>query len=426
MMRTPMIMDPDSVAEMRRFLGEVQDPVVRDFIQYLTLDAEKLDHDTWPKKSRVVVEHVRDQAAAAKCANDLRPTVVSWWVLSWLFKLIINQGDKAHFPGFIEYACTTWWDSMAEAQLRLGCGAKEAHRGIAAYTLTLLAIAQGDRGSALRWAALGRLSDALSERWTGSGNDVALTFGLGAPAETLLLLDSLATSIDAKDPLIERTPEWLLSHALHHAHGMALIAPSPRYAHHASVPFVRAAVAHAFDDANASNAEKGSRLERLIAFLITTIPGMRARLRMISAGRSAEIDIVATFVGESAYPLPERTDAWLIECKNWQRRASSSVVGHFFAKMKRTNTRFGILVAKSGLTGRDDDTAAERFQRDLAMKDDSVCLVVTENDLRGFGATETFRGFVDARYERWRFGVDPAEIRKGSPEPRKKRRTKRT
>lgn len=386
-------------AEMKRFVGEIRDLRVAGLVDR-SVKGGTLDKE-WRQDAVNTISHLRQRADLATSVTDLSELVASaWYPLAWLFSRLTAQQNRHQFLGFVEAACEAWWDSMTHAQLRLNCATRDAHRGLAAYVLSQLYLSQNDRGSALRWAALGQLADVDAR---DSGGDISFRFGLGVPEETLSLLTTLASE-PAGHP-IERLPEWLLVRSLNHAHGLPLLGSSPRYSHHASRPFVAAAVAFAFDDVAASRHEKGERLERLVAFLLSTIPGMRPRQRVIAQGQSAETDLVATLVGESMFPLPERTMVWLAECKNWDSAVPSKEVGAFFAKMRLTKTTFGLLVVKSGVTGAGTDTHGERLNRDLAMQDGQVCLVVSDEEIRALGASGTFRAFVDSRYERWRFGT---------------------
>ena len=199
-------------------------------------------------------------------------------------------------------------------------------------------------------------------------------------------------------------PEWLLAEALDDPRGISLVAASDAYAHHPSRPFIKAATEHVFSDDGTAN-EKGERLERLVAFFVSTVPGMRPRRRLLASGSSAEHDVVATLFGETPYPLPANAPEWLIECKNTKDAVAAQQVGHFLAKMLRAGAKFGIIVAKSGLTK--DEPAlkyAERFLPDFCLRQGVVCLVVDAAEVLALGDAGTFRGLVDRLYEKSRFG----------------------
>lgn len=361
----------------------------------------------WSVRTEHVVGVLKTAAEKATTPKQLQAVSESWKRLCEGLKQLTNRSDDVHYPGFVEHACATCWDAMTAAQLRIGCGIGPAYRAMAAYVLAMLAFHQRDRGAALRWASLGYISDLLGnggKRADGWGTYVTLRYGLGVPPEIIKLLDRVSKPSKGGAPAVEGLPEWRLTGAVAEAKGLALVAPSIRYSHHASTPFVKAAVEHALADAGDAN-KKGKRLERLAAFLTTTIPGMRPRFRLKSTAQSAEHDVVASTVGDSPYPLPERASDWLIECKNSTGPVTAPAVAHFLAKMQRAGSTFGILFAKKGTTGKNDRKYAEAFRREFCLKHRIYCLVVDTEDLRSLGAGGTFRGLIDTKYEAERFGA---------------------
>jgi hypothetical protein len=362
--------------------------------------------DEWSQRASLVLQRLVEATRAVLSDRLLEQAARDWRLLESLLKALTTLEDDPHFPGFVEAACTSWWDEMTSAQLRLNCGIAYAYRAMPAYILAMLAFRQRDRGASMRWASLGYIADATTSGIPEvGGNHVTLRFGLGVSDEAIGLLNGASKPLAEGYSPIEGLPEWRLTEAVARAGGLALIAPSSRYTHHASKPFVRAAVAHALVAA-ASNTAKGERLEHVAAFLTTTVPGMRPRLRLKTKEQSAEHDVVAAAVGDSPYPLPERASEWLIECKNWNERASAGVVGHFLAKMMRAGSRFGLLIAKAGITrGKSEDDHAEAFRRDFCLRHQVYCLVIGADELHQLGERGTFRGLIDEKYEADRFGA---------------------
>jgi hypothetical protein len=99
-----------------------------------------------------------------------------------------------------------------------------------------------------------------------------------------------------------------------------------------------------------SSTEKGARLERLLCWLLSHVPGVRVvRHNLFAADRSQEIDILAwnerhpsgfNFMGEKI----------IAECKNWDHPVDSKDVAWFAWKMRLGGVTDGILVAANGIT----------------------------------------------------------------------------
>jgi hypothetical protein len=362
--------------------------------------------DDWYREGSEVLERLTSNTEKSTDTTLLKKATEDWTKLSDDLKPLLRLDQDAHFPGFIERACTAWWDSTTERQIKLNCGAAEAYRGMAAYVVAQLAFRRRDRGSALRWASLGYLADMLmsGDKPKGGGNEVVLRFGLGVPEEALDALKEKAGSGDCRR-VVEKLPEWLLAEALDDPRCVSLVGPSQFYSHHTCHPFVKAAAEHVFrDDGDSEN--KGERLEKFVAFLVSTIPGMRPRRRLLTRGSTSEHDVVATMLGESAYPLPGRAVQLLIECKNMKRPARAKEVGYFLARMKHCAATFGIIIARKGVTGpreKDAQKYAEGFRREFAMQERIVCLTLSSDDLKKLGDEGTFHGLIDSTYENERF-----------------------
>ena len=360
--------------------------------------------DQWYTDALETLAQLVSATRTSDSVVQLRVALVEWMKLAGYLKALIPADSDPHFPGFIEQACAGWWDSVTERQIALKCGADAAYRAMPAYILAHLAFRRRDRGSALRWASLGYLADELGGNKNVGGNEVTLRFGLSVPTETLALLSKIAKSV--KRERIEALPEWLFAEALHDPLGAALVAPSEVYSHHPSTVFTTAAAEFALQPGASSN-KKGARLEQFAAFLVSTIPGMRPRRRLVSQGQTAEHDVVATVVGESGYPLPARATEWLIECKNWKKPVNVDQVGHFLARMQHAAATFGIIVSTSGLTDgkrKQADQFANRFRGELCLREGIVCLVIEAQELLQLGTNGTFRGLIDRKYEESRFG----------------------
>ncbi|KAE8765985.1 hypothetical protein [Georgenia thermotolerans] len=100
----------------------------------------------------------------------------------------------------------------------------------------------------------------------------------------------------------------------------------------------------------ASTKEKGERLEHLMCWLLSHLPGVQARRRNVySANGAQEIDVL--FYNEpTTGGFAEFGSKFIGECKNWVRPVDSSDVAWFAWKMRLGGVYQGVLFAANGIT----------------------------------------------------------------------------
>lgn len=106
--------------------------------------------------------------------------------------------------------------------------------------------------------------------------------------------------------------------------------------------------------------EKGQRLECLLAWLLSYLPGFRAdRANLYSEDGAQEVDLF--FWNEQWRDgFPNFGAQIMCECKNWDRPVDSSDVAWFDWKMRLGGITEGVLFAASGITTR-------RYRREAAV-----------------------------------------------------------
>lgn len=107
---------------------------------------------------------------------------------------------------------------------------------------------------------------------------------------------------------------------------------------------------------------RGKALERLVAYLFQSVPGITRTLsNTFNPARSQEIDLTFwnTQHPQGFYFLPFTI---LVECKNWSRPADSEEVAWFDHKLRYRGQSHGIFVAADGITG---DASALMFADDI-------------------------------------------------------------
>lgn len=98
--------------------------------------------------------------------------------------------------------------------------------------------------------------------------------------------------------------------------------------------------------------EKGTRLEGLLAWLLSYLPGFRAeRANLYSEDGAQEVDL---FLWNEQLPegFPNFGAQIMCECKNWNRPVDSSDVAWFDWKMRLGGVTEGVMLAASGITAR--------------------------------------------------------------------------
>jgi hypothetical protein len=369
------------------------------------LDGTQWTVEEWFKEANALINDLKIETAAGKRADPSTDEGKAWLALQPALEHMLANGDASHTRAWVEEVCLAWWDTMTAAQLEHALSPKKCYRAMAAYILARHKLAGGDRGGALRWAALAHAADKLAGHPGGGGAEVVLKFGLGVPASVVEALGKNAPPSPTSWTVPLAFPEMVLTKTLAHTGGSALIAPILTPSTHPCHPFVQSLLPW-IDEKGISPEEKGSRLEWATAYLAGTLPGVWAQLDFNAMGFACEHDIVGVQRGTNIYGLPGEAQAILIECKNWESEVRSAETGYFLARMKYVGARLGVLVAKSDITGTKDDEAknALRFLEGFCLREGVVCLVVTGADLRNLAAQGTFADLLDQRYRSMTYG----------------------
>jgi hypothetical protein len=98
-----------------------------------------------------------------------------------------------------------------------------------------------------------------------------------------------------------------------------------------------------------SAADKGKTLEDLLAWLFPQFDGITVEARNVSTD-SQEIDLVL-FNDQISPVFKAWSQEILVEAKNWSTPVDAPAVGWFITKLRDRSIKYGILVAKFGITG---------------------------------------------------------------------------
>lgn len=127
--------------------------------------------------------------------------------------------------------------------------------------------------------------------------------------------------------------------------------------------------------------EKGRALEAAIRYAFEQIPGVECSMQdQRNAFESEEVDLIFSNVGHEDGLARFETE-FLVEAKNWSSKVGAIEICWFATKMRRRNRKTGVLVAAHGLTGKEGELSAARYQVTLALNEGQEVVVLTRTEL---------------------------------------------
>jgi len=142
---------------------------------------------------------------------------------------------------------------------------------------------------------------------------------------------------------------------------------------------------------------EGRALERLAHYLLSCIPGFRAKMRMRTL--STDYDVYCAVEGPTYDFRSELGRYFVCECKDWDRAADVTTVQKLAGVLRAAKCRFGIIFSKKGISGRGDSRFADREL--LKIKQEGIIiLTITEADLKEVVGGANFFSMLRDLYER--------------------------
>lgn len=283
--------------------------------------------------------------------------------------------------------------------------------------LTGIYMAQGDKGAALRWALHTQADDMLGEHVEGggAGKQWLLTI-LGMSKHALTEFNRIAAQ-NVRWIKEKANDDWSDVHGFAEDVVMRFALEKPEFANLLTLesavqefPISQGYFSSLLNRVGAphpTTASKGDALEDLASYLFLLVPGWVPRRNLLDEYESFETDIVVRNLGRASNLTAELLGRhFLVECKNWGKSVGVRDVGYFLYRMRLTHARFGVLFAKTGITG---DETNEKDARSLIRKafheDGSICAVLDESDLKSLSDGQlSFWPILLERIERVRFG----------------------
>jgi len=149
----------------------------------------------------------------------------------------------------------------------------------------------------------------------------------------------------------------------------------------------------------------GKTLERLAHYLVGSIPGFRARMRVRSP--STDYDVVAFVEGHFADFRADLGRYVLCECKDWNKPANFSAIAKFSRVLQSTKAQCGIIFSKLGTSGEGRTIDAERELLKIYQGQGIIMLVVSLTDLQEVAKGRNFIGMLRSKYETVRLDLQP-------------------
>ncbi len=146
----------------------------------------------------------------------------------------------------------------------------------------------------------------------------------------------------------------------------------------------------------------GQALERLAHYLISCVPGFRARMRMRTL--STDYDVYCAVEGPTFDFRSELGSYFLTECKDWSDTVGVTHVVKFAGVLRSAKCRFGIIFSKNGISGQGDTKYADRER--LKIQQDGITIVsISRTELDEVAAGANFFSIVRDLYERERLDL---------------------
>lgn len=277
---------------------------------------------------------------------------------------------------------------------------KSAVKGTALVWLSEVHLLLGHPALAQRYGMLTLCEDIIAARgdfagiknWGGYWRARA-QFGMTDAEVEHLCAEMFAAHM--KDPSMSRFPEWVLQQ-IHDEWRTELPATresgqyiiNPHYARHLLAGL---------------GAGDGKNLEVLTQYLLSCVPGWRAKLRERTP--SSDYDVVCTLEGS---PDDFRRDLGrylLCECKDQEKPANFTTMAKFARVLESAKCRCGVLVSRNGASGEGTTKNAAREQLKVYQDTGIAILVMNLKDLEAVAGGRNLIQLLRAKYDQVRLDL---------------------
>lgn len=288
--------------------------------------------------------------------------------------------------------------------------------GIGMY-LAKVYFSLGDKGAAFRWALLTQADDLLGEHPAGGGAGRQMLHTiLGMSDKALSELNQVALQ-NLDQIKNNHNNDWSVPFAYAEDVITKFAFNKPEYSQLFAVTsevsefsLNKTYFCSLLDKVNGNTPttkEKGDWLEDLATYLFLLIPGLVPRRNLLEENLVFETDIVVRNLNTNSNIFADLLGRhFLVECKNWETSVGVKDIGYFLYRIRLTHANFGVILAKRGVTGDEEqEKAAYGLIRKAFHEDGNICIVLNNDSLIRLGNGElSLWSVLLERVERIRFG----------------------
>lgn len=154
-----------------------------------------------------------------------------------------------------------------------------------------------------------------------------------------------------------------------------------------------------------TNHAKGLAMADLVAYLFGQMPGVQLRYReFLASDKTSEIDLVFRNQPQASGLFDGVT--LHMECKNERRKISAEQVRVFASKLRDRNQPVGVMISRTGLSGRPGIRTYGHGQVGLELTSGRSIVVLALADLTGLDDTDRLVDLcIERRFELEAFGT---------------------
>ncbi len=252
---------------------------------------------------------------------------------------------------------------------------------------------------AKRYMMLALCEDAIRDRGKfkaqNSGAYQQLVVNLGVSHKELLEYADHIWEIYKKDRAKGFFPEWILQQ-LDDAWMIEQRSQSESSLYFLNIRYVQFLQ-------TALKSKPGRSLEYLAHYILTTIPGCRAKMDVRS--QSTQYDVVGALEGQDFDFRSDLGRYFICECKDWSKPADFTTLAKLARVLESAKCKFGLLFSKLGITGEAHTTAATRELLKVFQDRGIVIMVVSADDIAKLASGNNFVTMLRDKYEEVRLDL---------------------
>ncbi|OQW32617.1 MAG: hypothetical protein A4E19_04440 [Nitrospira sp. SG-bin1] len=154
--------------------------------------------------------------------------------------------------------------------------------------------------------------------------------------------------------------------------------------------------------------QPGRSLEWLAHYLLSTIPGCRAKMNVRS--QSTQYDVVGALEGQDVDFRSDLGRYLICECKDWSKPADFTTLAKLARVLESAKCKFGLLFSKLGITGEAHTTAATRELLKVFQDRGIVIIVVSSQDIEKLVSGDNFITMLRDKYEEIRLDLPKRSV----------------